>query len=169
MDFVIKEIKMFSRLFTPRHEHDWELVACNDDYHTNYTDTNKKVYWKQRFYKCSCGARKHEDTRDQYQTHEGVDAAKKNWIDAGFVPKDSYYPSENSGYIKIDNVPAEKADPLDKLNRNLEDLGKLVGMVKRDFDLEAKYPKLKNTADEYFRLLDKYRMVETLKGEKNES
>ncbi len=161
---------MFARLFVPRHEHKWKLVACNDNYHTNYTDTNRKVYWKQRFYKCSCGARKHEDNRtSKYQEHEGIDAAKKNWIDVGVVPNHSYYPDETSGYVKITEVPIEKADPLDKLNRNLEDLGKLVGMVKRDFDLEEKYPKLKKTADEYFRLLDKYRMVETLKGEKNES
>lgn len=163
-------MNFIARLFAPRHEHKWKLVACNDQYHTTYTDTNKTLYWKQRFYKCDCGARRHEDDRPtKYQVHEGLEAAKKNWIDAGVVPNKSYYPSEQQGYIKIDSIPEEKINPIEKLNRNLEDMAKLMGVVKRDFDLEAKYPRLQKTADEYFRLLDKYRMVETLKGEKNES
>lgn len=149
--------------FKSRHTHKWDLVACNDNYHTEYTDTGRKVYWKQRFYKCGCGVRKHEDDRKDYQTHEGVDAAKKNWIDAGVVPKGSYYPGENSGYIKIDDVPHEKLDPIEKLNRNLEDISRTILAIKRDYDLEAKYPKLKSAADEYNRQLDKYRNFESLK------
>ena len=149
--------------FKPKHEHRWELVACNDDYHTNYTNTNRTVNWNQRFYKCSCGARKHEDDRKQYQIHEGVDAAKKNWIDAGVVPKGSYYPGTQNGYVKIDDVPQNSTDPIEKLNRNLEDIARAVNAIKRDYDLEAKYPKLKSAADEYNRQLDKYRNFESLK------
>ena len=150
--------------FKSRHQHTWELVACNDKYHTEYTDTSKKVYWNQRFYKCKCGVRKHEDSRtSQYQTHEGLDSAKKNWIDAGVVPNGSYYPGENSGYIKIDDVPKEKLDPIEKLNRNLEDISRTILAIKRDYDLEARYPKLKSAADEYNRQLDKYHNFESLK------
>lgn len=150
--------------FKSRHQHTWELVACNDKYHTEYTDTGKKVYWNQRFYKCKCGVRKHEDSRtSQYQTHEGLDSAKKNWIDAGVVPNGSYYPGENSGYIKIDDVPKEKLDPIEKLNRNLEDISRTILAIKRDYDLEARYPKLKSAADEYNRQLDKYHNFESLK------
>jgi hypothetical protein len=149
--------------FKPQHQHRWELVACNDNYHTEYTDTGKKVYWNQRFYKCSCGDRKHEDSRTQYQLHEGVDAAKKNWIDAGVVPNSSYYPGTQNGYVKIDDVPQAKLDPIEKLNRNLEDIARTVNAIKRDYDLEAKYPKLKSAADEYNRQLDKYRNFESLK------
>ena len=154
---------MLMKWFKSKHVHRWELVACNDNYHTEYTDTGKKSYWKQRFYKCSCGARKHEDDRNQYQNHEGVDAAKKNWIDAGVVPNGSYYPGTQNGYIKIDDVPQEKLDPIEKLNRNLEDIARTVNAIKRDYDLEAKYPKLKSAADEYNRQLDKYRNFESLK------
>jgi hypothetical protein len=149
--------------FKPQHQHRWELVACNDNYHTEYTDTGKKVYWNQRFYKCSCGDRKHEDSRTQYQLHEGVDAAKKNWIDAGVVPNSSYYPGTQNGYVKIDDVPQAKLDPIEKLNRNLEDISRTILAIKRDYDLEAQYPKLKSAADEYNRQLDKYRNFESLK------
>jgi hypothetical protein len=152
------------KIFKPAHEHKWKLVACNDSYHTHYTDTNKKVYWKQRYYKCDCGARKHEDDRPSKNTvHEGLEAAKKNWIDAGVVPSNSYYPDEKNGFIKIDSLPDEKVDPIEKLNRNLEDLARVVNCIKRDYDLEAKYPKLKEAADEYNRRLDKYRNFENLK------
>jgi hypothetical protein len=155
---------MLMKWFKSRHQHTWELVACNDKYHTEYTDTGKKVYWNQRFYKCKCGVRKHEDSRtSQYQTHEGLDSAKKNWIDAGVVPNGSYYPGENSGYIKIDDVPKEKLDPIEKLNRNLEDISRTILAIKRDYDLEARYPKLKSAADEYNRQLDKYHNFESLK------
>jgi hypothetical protein len=154
---------MFKWLKT-QHKHCWELVACNDNYHTEYTDTGKKIYWKQRFYKCSCGDRKHEDSRtSQFQMHEGLDSAKKNWIDAGVVPNGSYYPGENSGYIKIDDVPKEKLDPIEKLNRNLEDISRTILAIKLDYDLEARYPKLKSAADEYNRQLDKYHNFESLK------
>jgi hypothetical protein len=155
---------MLMKWFKSRHQHTWELVACNDKYHTEYTDTGKKVYWNQRFYKCKCGVRKHEDSRtSQYQTHEGLDSAKKNWIDAGVVPNGSYYPGTQNGYVKIDDVPQEKLDPIEKLNRNLEDISRTILAIKRDYDLEARYPKLKSAADEYNRQLDKYRNFESLK------
>jgi hypothetical protein len=154
---------MLMKWFKHRHQHRWELVACNDNYHTEYTDTGKKSYWNQRFYKCSCGDRKHEDNRTQYQLHEGVDAAKKNWIDAGVVPKGSYYPGTQNGYVQLDSLPQAQLDPIEKLNRNLEDIARTVNAIKRDYDLEAKYPKLKSAADEYNRQLDKYHNFESLK------
>lgn len=152
----------FIRNFFNPHRHKWELVACNDQYHTEYTDLKTKKYWDQRFYKCSCGLRKHESNNPT--SHRGIESAKKNWIDAGVVPTGSYHPGTSTGYIKIDGPPEEQVDPIQKLNHNLEDMMKFLGVVKRDVDLEQKYPKLKKSADEYFRLLDKYRMVENLKG-----
>ena len=152
------------KIFKPKHTHDWELVACNDEYHTTYTDTNKTVNWQQRFYKCRCGSRKHEDNRtSKYETHKGLEAAKKNWVDAGVVPNNSYYPGNQNGYVKVDDVPQDALDPIEKLNSNLEDIARTIFAIKRDYDLEAKYPKLKSAADEYNRQLDKYHNFESLK------
>lgn len=152
------------KLFKPRHEHNWKLIALNDQYHTTYTDTNKTVHWNQRFYQCDCGARKHTDNREKYQKHEGVDQAKQNWIDTGMVPKGSYLPNENSGYFKPTDEDRAALDPVVAYQKTLEDMAKTIGVViNRDFDLEARYPKLKAAADEYHRQLDKYRNFESLK------
>ena len=152
------------RLFKPRHEHNWELVALNDQYHTNYTDVGKKVNWHQRFYQCACGARKHTDNRDKYQKHEGVDQAKQNWIDAGVVPNGSYLPDAKAGYFKPSDEDRTALDPVLAYQKTLEDIQKSLGVVlNRDFNLEAQYPKLKAAADEYHRQLDKYRNFESLK------
>ena len=152
------------RLFKPWHEHDWELVALNDEYHTNYTDTGKKVNWHQRFYQCKCGARKHTDNREKYQRHEGVDQAKQNWLDTGMVPNGSYLPNAKSGYFKPTDEDRAALDPVLAYQKTLEELVNSLGVViNRDFDLEAQYPKLKAAADEYHRQLDKYRNFESLK------
>lgn len=160
------------RLFKPRHTHDWELVAVNDQYNTNYTDTGKQVFWHQRFYKCSCGSRKHTDDRPSSHngTHKGIDEAQKNWIDAGVVPNGSYFPNEDKGYIKPSEAEREELDPVLKYQMTLEDIAKSLKVVlNRDFDLEARYPKLKEAADSYHYLLDKYRTFESLKDKENES
>ena len=152
-------------IFKPRHRHEWELVACNDEYCTQYTDSNKTVNWNMRFYKCNCGARKHEDNRPEYISHKGMELAKKNWIDAGVVPVQSYDPRDNnSGYIKIDGVDEKEKDPLVQLNKTVEDLCAMMVVIKRDYNLEKKYPKLKSIADRYNQELSKYRTFETLKG-----
>ena len=164
-------MKFITRLFAPRHEHDWELVAVNDKYHTTYTDTKETRYWQMRFYKCNCGERKFNDNRPHIHiNHEGIDKARVNWIDAGVVPKESYHPSQHQHYVKIDDIEREKLDPILQYQKSLDEISKsLKVVINRDFDLETKYPKLKAAADEYHRQLDKYRMLETLKGEKNES
>lgn len=148
----------------PLHSHTWKLVALNDQYHTNYTDTGQKKQWHQRFYECSCGARKHTDNREKYQRHEGVDAARDNWIDAGVVPKGSYLPNEKSGYFKPSDEDRTALDPVLQYQKTLQDMVDSLGIViNRDFKLESKYPKLKEAADEYHRRLDKYRNFESLK------
>lgn len=154
-------------LFKPRHSHKWEIVACNDKYSTSYTDTGKAVHWNQRFYKCNCGARKHEDNRPEFVSHAGISTAKKNWIDAGVVPSGSYDPSDaSSGFIKIDGNEKIQ-DPLEKLNKSMEDLCAMMQVIKRDFELEKKYPKLKSIAERYNQELSKYRTFESLKGNDN--
>jgi hypothetical protein len=155
--------KLFKK--NPIHSHDWELVAVNDEYHTTYSDVNKTQYWQMRFYKCSCGSRKYSDSRtSSFQTHEGMEKAKQNWIDAGVVLQKSYHPSEHKNYVKIDDIEREKLDPVLEYQKTLEDMVKALGVViNRDFDLEARYPKLKEAADEYHRQLDKYRNFEGLK------
>lgn len=159
--------KLFKR--TPKHEHDWELVAVNDEYHTKYTDTGKTVYWQMRFYRCNCSKRKYTDNRESWVTHTGMEKAKSNWIEAGVVPNDSYHPVDSAKYIKIDDIEHEKLDPVLEYQKTLDDLVKSLGVViNRDFDLEARYPKLKEAADEYHRRLEKYRNFESLKETRNE-
>ena len=155
-------IKLFRR--TPKHQHDWELVAVNDKYHTNYTDTGKTEYWQIRFYRCECGARRATDNYKGYSPHAGMQDAKKNWIESGVVPTKSYHPSGNTNYVKIDDIEREQLDPVLEYQKTLNELVNSLGVViNRDFNLEAQYPKLKEAADEYHRRLDKYRNFEKLK------
>ena len=120
-----------------------------------------------RFYKCDCGERKFSDDRHTYISHEGMDKARANWIDAGVVPQDSYHPSQSQYYVKIDDIPKEQLDPLEQLNKAVEELCLTMNVIKRDFDLEKKYPKLKSISDQYQRELSKYRTFESLKGKDN--
>lgn len=139
-----------------------ELVAVNDEYHTTYSDSGKKVYHQMRFYRCECGRKTFEANNNH--THRGIDECKKNWKEAGVVPKNSYHPTENTQYVKIDDLDREELDPVLAYQKTLEDIQKSLKVVlNRDFNLEAKYPKLKEAADEYHRRLDKYRNFENLK------
>lgn len=152
------------------HRHNWVLYACNDKYHTQWTDGTTE-HWNQRFYQCSCGERKHTDNRPSYHKdgHKGIIKAKQNWIDAGVVPDNSYFPDEGTGYVKPPSQEHQALDPVLKYQRTLDELVKSLGVViNRDFDLEAKYPELKKAADEYHRRLRKYRTAEILKGESND-
>lgn len=157
--------KLFRR--KNRHKHKWELVAVNDNYNTHYTDINKTQYWQMRFYQCNCGARGFTDNRDKNVKHKGMDEAKKNWVEVGVVPKNSYHPTEDKNNIKIDDIERKKIDPVLQYQKTLQDLADSLGVViNRDFDLEARYPKLKEAADEYHRQLEKYRNFENLKESK---
>lgn len=156
-------IKLFNR--KPKHTHDWELVAVNDKYYTTYTDTGKTEYWQIRFYKCSCGERKASDNRhSSYTSHQGMQEAKKNWVETGVVPTKSYHPTDDTNYVKIDDIERKELDPVLEYQRTLEELVNSLGV----FDLEARYPELKEAADEYHRRLEKYRAYEILKETKNE-
>lgn len=152
----------------PKHTHDWELVAVNDKYYTTYTDIQKTVYWEMRFYKCNCGQRKFTDNLKN-KKHEGVENAKKNWIDAGFVPANSTHPSSDPFYIQVDDIEREKIDPVLEYQKTIDDLVMALGVVlNRDFNLEERYPSLKKAADEYHRQLNKYRNFENLKKTDNQ-
>lgn len=150
------------------HTHDWKLVACNDEYYTTYTNTGEKTYWNQRFYECGCGERKHTDNHKDISSHAGIDKVKKNWVDAGVVPKNSYFPDETKGYVKPPSY-AEELDPVLEYQKTLDELVKSLGVVlNRDFNMEDRYPKLKKAAQDYHLLLDKYRVYEKLKGTDDE-
>jgi hypothetical protein len=151
----------FRRLF---HRHRHELVAVNDEYHTKYTDTGSTVYHQMRFYRCNCGHRKFETNKSGNVRHEGIKKAQLNWIDTGVVPKKSYHPTKHTSYVKIDDLEREKLDPVVAYQKTLEDIQQsLAVVINRDFDLESRYPKLKQAADQYHRQLDKYRNFEKLK------
>lgn len=139
--------KLFNR--KPRHTHNFELVAVNNKYYTNYTDTGITKYWQMRFYKCSCGERTASDNRtNTFNTHPAMEEAKKNWIDAGVVPTKSSHPTENKNFVKIDDLERKELDPVLAYQKTLDDLVKSLGVViNRDFDLESQYPKLKEAAD----------------------
>lgn len=150
-----------------RHTHDWQLVAINDKYKTNFTDTGETREWEQRFYQCACGERNHTDNRTRPTDHKGIEKVKKNWVEAGVVPAGSYYPGDQQGFIKPSDAIREEIDPVLKYQRTLEDMQKTLGVVlNRDFDLEAKYPKLKKAADDYHQQLEKYKMFDQLKDKK---
>jgi len=148
-----------------KHKCNFELVAVNDEYHTEWTDTNTKEYHQMRFYKCECGSRSITVDKRSNSTHKGIDKARKNWIDAGVVPVKRYHPTELSHYVKIDDVERKQLDPVVAYQKTIEDMVAALGVViNRDYNLEEKYPKLKKAADNYHRELDKYRNFDNLKG-----
>ena len=51
------------------------------------------------------------------------------------------------------------------LEERLKTIEKVLMIPERDVKLEAKYPSLKKTFDEYIRKLEKYRTFEALKGD----
>ena len=157
--------KLFNHTPEPKkHECEWELVAVNDRYYTDYSDTGEKVYHNQRFYKCSCGKRHYKNNADSYTKHQGMDKARDNWIDAGVVPGNSYHPTQDTNYVKADTLEREQIDPVLAYQKTLQDMVDSLGVViNRDFDMETRYPKLKEAADEYHRQLDKYRNFDSLK------
>jgi hypothetical protein len=60
-------------------------------------------------------------------------------------------------------------DPLMQLNKTVEELCNMMGVIKRDYDLEKKYTKLRSIADQYNKELSKYRTFESLKEDSNGS
>lgn len=165
--------KSFHKLLNP-HVHNPKLIAVNDEYTTNFSDSTRVVKWSMRYYKCDCGKRtvatSHDYKYSAYDlTHSGVDAAVKNWIDSGVVPYNSYDPANRSGYIKPVDIDEKEIDPLVNLNKTVQDLCAMLNVIKRDYDIESKYPNLKKAADNYNRLFDKYKTFEDLKAGKDES
>lgn len=53
---------------------------------------------------------------------------------------------------------------LAELQKQIKEMREMLLMLNRDNILEEKYPKLKECADEYHRLLEKYKTFEILKG-----
>lgn len=163
--------KSIYKILNP-HRHDFKLIAVNDDYHTTFSDTKGKVQWSMRYYRCSCGERrgtKSNDYRYTTLTHSGVDAAIKNWVECGVVPPKSYNPADGAYYIKPEEDENKNIDPLVNLNKTVQDLCVMLNVIKRDYDIESKYPNLKKAADNYNRLFDKYKTFEDLKAGKDES
>lgn len=84
----------------------------------------------------------------------------------------SYYPlttgaieatstSWNGATYSLSEISSNNAE----LKNELKEIREMLMMLNRDHTLEKKYPKLKETADEYHRQLEKYRTFERLKGE----
>lgn len=146
------------------HRHSNQLIAVNDNYHTEFTNSNRKEYHQMRFYQCSCGRRQFTTDKDKYSTHSGIEKARANWMDAGVVPTGSYHPETSQHYVKPNQSDIEQVDPLVKLTSTVADLCDMMQMIRRDHNLEAKYPKLKKSADNYKALFEKYKTFETLKG-----
>lgn len=142
-----------------------ELVAINDQYHTTFS-SGKSDYHQMRFYRCECGKRSFKtDYPYEYSKHTGIEKAKQNWFETGVVPEKSYHPSQSKYYVQVDDLEAEKLDPILEYRKVLEELNKTLAItINRDFNLELKYPALKKAADEYHKQLDKYRTFEKLKG-----
>jgi len=50
--------------------------------------------------------------------------------------------------------------------KEIDDMRDMLLLLKRDVDMEAKYPKLKELKEEYKRALEKYKTFEAVKGNK---
>jgi hypothetical protein len=148
----------------PAHKHNWVLVACNDEYHTSYTDTKEVKHWHQRFYKCSCGERKHTDNRPSHISHKGIEQARDNWVDVGVVPGKSYYPDNSTGYVKPSDEERKALDPLTKYQQTLEDIQATLLLVTRNIELEEKYPELKESYLKHMELYRERMVAEKLYG-----
>lgn len=82
--------------------------------------------------------------------------------------------SISDGVMKISGDPASievkgkmVVNGLD-LEERLKTIERVLMIPERDATIEAKYPSLKKKYDEYIDQLSKYRMWETIKGEKND-
>lgn len=163
--------KIFHKYLNP-HVHDYKLIAVNDEYNNTFPDKSR-VTWSMRYYKCECGKRTATATNDYSSTyrltHRGVDAAVKNWIDSGVVPQKSYDPANAAGFIKPADDDEKEMHPLVNLNKTVQDLCAMMNVIKRDYDLEKKYPRLKTAADNYNKLLDKYKIFESMKAGQDET
>jgi hypothetical protein len=144
------------------HVHDWKLVACNDEYRTKSSTGGAAHHWKQRFYKCSCGERKHQDDRREYDRHEGIDQARQNWIDAGVIPGKSYFPDESKGFYKPTDAEVKELTPLTKYQNTLDDIQEALMLVTRNIDLEEKYPELKESYRKHMELYRELAIAEKL-------
>jgi hypothetical protein len=124
-----------------------------------------------RYYKCACGKRTATATKDYsgHIAHSGVATAVKNWIEAGVVPVKSYDPANANGYIKPADDDEKEIHPFANLNKTVQDLCAMMIVIKRDYDLEKKYPRLKTAADNYNKLLDKYKIFESMKAGQDET
>lgn len=78
----------------------------------------------------------------------------------------------NSGYYTYDNTFIATSTTLDTQSikttqdvlDEIQEIREMLLMLNRDKHLEKKYPKLKEAADEYKRILEKYKTFEILKG-----
>jgi len=99
--------------------------------------------------------------------HRGIKLAILDWTEAGVLPKGSYHPSNKIGTLTVNDIHRQKLDSVLEYLKTLAEMKTALGVVlNRDFDLEARHPKLKEAADEYHRRLDKYRNFDTLKDSK---
>lgn len=165
---------MFNKIYKilNPHRHSFKLIAVNDEYHTTFTDSTRKVAWSMRYYKCDCGFRMGKKTNDYKYTeltHSGVDTAIKNWVDCGVVPPKSYNPADGAYFIKPEEDQQKNVDPLVNLNKTVQDLCVMLNVIKRDYDIEDKYPNLKKAANNYNKLFDKYKTFEDLKAGRDET
>ena len=67
----------------------------------------------------------------------------------------------DSGTVAINNTL--KVDGRDILSE-LDDIHSVLNMIKRDLDMESKYPELKKIKDEYTQKLEMYKTFDILNG-----
>jgi len=79
------------------------------------------------------------------------------------VPSDLWIASDSTSVIY--NSTHNPTDlHLIELHKQIKEMREMLLMLNRDNILEEKYSKLKECADEYHRLLEKYKTFEILKG-----
>jgi len=74
--------------------------------------------------------------------------------------------TQSTMHVKNSTVEIHGTLVLDGVNVNsvIDDISKMLGVIKRDTKFEEKYPKLKQLYEEYNRTLEYYKTIEILKG-----
>jgi hypothetical protein len=152
---------------------DWSKQTGNKnktpdfDYNVNYDKTRdylKDFYKKENKWKRDLRERLNSKVAT-YGHLPGSVITKNNWTSAASTIS-SIVPDTN-GIIKINSDIVSVKTALEVNGRDilkeLDEMRDALLLLKRDVDMEAKYPRLKELKDEYERALEKYKTFEALK------
>lgn len=101
-------------------------------------------------------------------TASAISNATINTYDSGILT----FPSSHDPVMVVSNSEASlKVNGTFDLNgvdvgSALADIMATLNVIKRDLDMEKRYPKLKEAYDHYHKILEDYKLIDMMKGEK---